>query len=198
MWKIAKCAKCGMLSRLTEGKDGGVGALRSGLISHINYIFLILFTYLGFGMPPILRLSLGGFLFYYCCKLVHWSKIHYTSDNHTCAYAHSVGCVSPLLWWRRVHFHPASAGLFLRHVHTYFPILVSSPSRNPPGSPAFSSPLCSCFLHSSFLVPSRNLSVFSLVCPSIDQSVFILPFALISGLFTVGKTRGGILLKVLR
>lgn len=161
-----------MSSRLTEGKDGGVGAVRSGLISQIYYIFLILFTYLGFSMPPILRLSLGGFLFYYCYKLVHWSKIHSTSDNHTHAYAHSMGCVSPLLLWRRVHFHLAFAGLFLRHVRTYFPILVSSPSQNPPGSPAFSSPFCSCFLHCSFFVPSRNLSVFSLVCPSIDQSVF--------------------------
>lgn len=166
-----------------RGGSGGGGA-KVGLISQCNYIFMILFIYLGYGVPPILRLRPAGFCVICLLwvdapiqsTLLQWQS--HTEHTHTHTPQDKPPHPHPLIEARV--FPPArKASSCSTYTHSFPspppvpPHLI--PSDWPPGSRAFSE-TSSRFLF--LLLPVWIPLIYLWIClislstrPSIDQSI---------------------------
>lgn len=99
-WADCLCA----IEQEREGAYRGVGAVRPGLISQCNYIFMI-FVYLSWMQRASTPLPLLDFLLFVCCESMHWSKVHSSRDNP--AHIHTISRTSnPCSRWSACS-HPA-------------------------------------------------------------------------------------------
>lgn len=169
----------------SKGRMGRAEVVSSGLISQSDYIFMILFIYLGRGVPPILRLLPAGFCVICLLwvnapiqsTLLQWQSQTEHTHPRTLARTYNPPHLS-----RRVCSPQLARPLPAARTHIVShrrPPPILSPPTAPQGLSGFlwdflalSLPPAPC-LNLSYLSMNRCISLSA--CPSIDQSISARP-----------------------